>query len=152
VYGSVLQWLLSVLNWGLNRPRAAVGTWWKSTRKPWARTKLPDDPNVQIRCQCQGDKEEKEIKTHRDNKEGSRDSSLSSSKVQCAPTEKYSAPFEKGKRRQYCLIELFHKQQIIDNAAERGSRCCGIRGGKRMFKDLWLDQRSAGLGCGGGCI
>jgi hypothetical protein len=72
--------------------------------------------------------------------------------VQCAPTEKYSASFEKGKRRQYCLLELCQEQQMIDNAAERGSRCCGIGVRNRMFKDLWLDQRSAGLGGAGGCI
>jgi ribose 5-phosphate isomerase RpiB len=58
--------------------------------------------------------------------------------------KKYSQPFEKGKKRQYCLLELCHEQEMVDNAAERGSRCCGTGVGKRMFQDWWLGQRGAG--------
>jgi hypothetical protein len=79
-------------------------------------------------------KKRRKRKTHRDNKKGSRDYSLPFSKVKCASTEKYSASFEKEKRMQYCLLELCHEQQIIDNAAERGSRCCGIELGRGCLR------------------
>jgi hypothetical protein len=52
----------------------------------------------------------------------------------------------------YHVLELSHEQEIVDNAEERGSLCWGMRAGRRIFRDLWLGQRSAGLGSGGGCI
>jgi hypothetical protein len=52
----------------------------------------------------------------------------------------------------YRVLELSHEQNIVDNAEERGSRCWGMRVGRRIFRDLWLEQRSTGLGGGGGCI
>jgi hypothetical protein len=36
----------------------------KVNKEPWARTKWPHGPNIQIRCQCQGDKKGKEKKKH----------------------------------------------------------------------------------------
>jgi hypothetical protein len=52
----------------------------------------------------------------------------------------------------YRVLELSHEQNIVDNSEERGSRCWGMRAGRRIFRDLWLDHRSAGLGGGVGCI
>jgi hypothetical protein len=52
----------------------------------------------------------------------------------------------------YRVLELSHEQKIVDNAEESGSRCWGMRVGRRIFRYLWLDHRSAGLGGGGGCI
>jgi hypothetical protein len=49
------------------------------------------------------------------------------------------------------VLELSHEQKIVDNAEGRGSRCWRMRVGRRIFRDLGLDQRCAGLG-GGGCI
>jgi hypothetical protein len=56
------------------------------------------------------------------------------------------------RKKKAILSELCHEQRIVDNAAERGNQCCGTGAGKRMFKDLWLGQRSAGLGGGGSRI
>jgi hypothetical protein len=43
-------------------------------------------------------KKKRKRKTHRENKKGSRDSSLSSSDVQCAPTKNIHNPLKKEKR------------------------------------------------------
>jgi hypothetical protein len=52
----------------------------------------------------------------------------------------------------YRVLELSHEQKIVDNAEERGSWCWGMRFGRRIFRDLWLNQRSAGLGGSDGSI
>jgi hypothetical protein len=58
----------------------------------------------------------------------------------------------KRKKDAILSVRTVPEQWIIDNAAERGSRRCGIWAGMRMFQDWWLGQRGAGLGGDGGCI
>jgi hypothetical protein len=54
----------------------------------------------------------------------------------------------------YRVLELSQEQKIVYQlfAAERGSQCWGMRVGRRIVRDLCLDDRSAGLGGGAGCI
>jgi hypothetical protein len=41
---------------GFEQTQGSCGHLMKVNKEPWARTKRPHGPNVQIRCQCQGDK------------------------------------------------------------------------------------------------
>jgi hypothetical protein len=50
------------------------------------------------------------------------------------------------------FLELSHEQKTVDNAEGRGSWCWRMRDGRRIFRDLVLDQRCTGLGGGGSCI
>jgi hypothetical protein len=50
---------------------------------------------------------------------------------------------------QYCLLELCHEQQIVDNSVERRSQCCGTWAGRMIFRDLWLEEGGAVIGGGG---
>jgi hypothetical protein len=42
---------------------------------------------------------------------------------------------------QYCLLELPHEQQIVDNSVERRSHCSGMWAGRMILRDLCLDER-----------
>jgi hypothetical protein len=60
-------------------------------------------------------------------------------------TVKYLALFEKGNTMKYCLLEMSHEQQVVDNAVERGRWYWGMQAGMRIFRELWLEKRGAGL-------
>jgi hypothetical protein len=61
-------------------------------------------------------------------------------------TVKYLALFEKGNTMKYCLLEMSHEQQVVDNAVESGRWYWGIQAGMRIFRGLWFEEIGTGLG------
>jgi hypothetical protein len=46
----------------------------------------------------------------------------------------------------YCLLEMSHEQEVVDNAVERGRWNWGMQAVLRLFRELWLEERGSGRG------